>query len=130
MYKKGDLQILDPPCDTIWDKEYGCCETDDHIHADISDARGGGYISRGTLCAFLPHSCSEWIVGGVDEIRALIKDLRAVLPDEQTIVDEDKLEGVTVHKTSAMAPTMSFLRTVFDNIGHAGTDALKFRPGG
>jgi hypothetical protein len=29
--------------------------------------------------AFLPHSCSEWIIGGEDEIKMLIADLQALL---------------------------------------------------
>lgn len=33
--------------------------------------------------AFLPHSCNEWIIGGPDEIRVLIRDLEALL-DETT----------------------------------------------
>ena len=32
---------------------------------------------RAKAAAFLPHSCNEWVVGGVPEIDALIADLKA-----------------------------------------------------
>ena len=30
-------------------------------------------------CVFLPHSCEEWVIGGPEQIRALIHDLEAAL---------------------------------------------------
>lgn len=32
---------------------------------------------------FLPHSCDEWVIGGVDELRLLVADAMALLEEEQ-----------------------------------------------
>ena len=54
MYKKGELQI-----------------------GAERDTRTDDYAS--VFGAFLPHSCNEWIIGGPDEIKALIEDLGMAL---------------------------------------------------
>lgn len=33
------------------------------------------------LVAQLPHSCDEWVIGGPDEIKALIEDLQEALKE-------------------------------------------------
>ena len=30
-------------------------------------------------CAFLPHSCDEWVIGGPNEVKQLIADLQYIL---------------------------------------------------
>mgnify|MGYP001591393944 CR=1 FL=1 len=54
MYKKGELRV-----DTVSDTR-----TDDY-----DDVYG----------AVLPHSCSSWVIGGPEQIKALIEDLQNVL---------------------------------------------------
>lgn len=34
---------------------------------------------RFTPCAWLPHSCDEWVIGGPAQVRALIEDLQEAL---------------------------------------------------
>lgn len=29
--------------------------------------------------AYLPHSCEKWVIGGVENIQAMIDDLKAIL---------------------------------------------------
>ena len=78
MYEKGCLKLLDPPCGTM-DAE-GWCEEwhENHTHT-VTDSRGGGTFITPEICAFLPHSCDEWVIGGEKEIEMLIEDLKAVL---------------------------------------------------
>lgn len=30
-------------------------------------------------CAYLPHSCDEWVIGGPEQIKAMIEDLTELL---------------------------------------------------
>jgi hypothetical protein len=78
MYIQGDLYLVTPPCETT--DEDGFCDLDyDDAHRHVvSDARRGGEKRR-FPAAFLPHSCDEWVIGGPDELRALIEDAQAVL---------------------------------------------------
>ena len=66
MYESGDLKSIVGPCELP-------CEIFEHEHGS------GQALSRspdGTVpVAFLPHSCEEWVIGGVAEARALIFDL-------------------------------------------------------
>jgi hypothetical protein len=73
MYNKGDLKITDLPCAQMDDD--GDCD-DVHCHK-AADARGGSPIPH--PCAFLPHSCQEWAIGGPEQIRAMIEDLTEAL---------------------------------------------------
>jgi len=70
MYRPGDLKLLMPPC-----RQGRDCDCDPPHR--VPDARSGGVV-RGQA-AFLPHSCDEWVIGGPDEVRALIADLQAAL---------------------------------------------------
>ena len=36
--------------------------------------------------AILPHSCGDWIIGGTNEVEALIKDLQDWLVDPPTFI--------------------------------------------
>jgi len=57
-YKKGMVQ---------WDLDY----TTGHENED------GDWVEESV--ASLPHSCDEWVIGGVDEIDLLIEDLTSLL---------------------------------------------------
>jgi len=86
MYQKGDLKLLDPPCDDEYYEEWEeggysgrSCENYDHTHS-IRDARM--YKQKAACispCAYLPHSCDEWVIGGVEQIKTLIEDLQGAL---------------------------------------------------
>jgi len=77
MYDKGDLQITQPPCAPQLKGEMcNRYSTDMHFH-QILDSREDAYIVH--PCAFLPHSCDEWVIGGPQRIQALIDDLTAAL---------------------------------------------------
>ena len=43
---------------------------------DVSDSQSN-YNS--TFSAYLHHSCDEWVIGGPDQIKALIEDLTKAL---------------------------------------------------
>ncbi len=58
------------------------------IHAperiEYSDYVASGYTKEETPegeypLIFLPHSCNEWIIGGAQQARELIKDLEAAI---------------------------------------------------
>lgn len=67
MYKHGELQTAPVGCPSE------CVEHDHPI-----DMRGeDDGISIGG--AFLPHSCEEWVIGGPEQIRMLIRDLEEAL---------------------------------------------------
>jgi hypothetical protein len=72
MYTSDLLGVTPAGC--VVDED-GCCEDWSHDHP--SDARG----DYKTLFdgAFLPHSCEEWVIGGPEEIRLLIRDLENAL---------------------------------------------------
>ena len=59
MYQQGELQIT-------LDGE-GVVDTEN------------GYRASRVPCVHLPHSCDQWVIGGPEQIRALIADLRAAL---------------------------------------------------
>lgn len=79
MYRKGDLAFVDPPCDTF-DEVSGQCDTyeDGHKHF-ATDARDDNYEGVRSPCAYLPHSCDEWVIGDSESIRMLIADLENAL---------------------------------------------------
>ena len=74
MYKQGDVKLLDPPCPTT--EEDGWCGNDQHIHA--LDNEWGETFMVGTQCAYLDHTCEDWIIGGPDEVRTMIDDLLVI----------------------------------------------------
>lgn len=74
MYEKGLLKIIDPPCSTMGD-EYDCFEWE-HVHS-LRDSRSKE--SNVTVAVYLPHSCDNWVIGGPDQIQALINDLQEAL---------------------------------------------------
>jgi hypothetical protein len=79
-YRRGDLQLTVPKIHADCDERGHCwaCDEeglDEHptIHGVI-DARNDCETGEG---AYLPHSCNEWMIGGPEEIAALISDLEA-----------------------------------------------------
>lgn len=74
MYKKGDLNITEPDCDST--NEDGACDDHSHEHR-VMDSRAR--YDRRANAAFLVHSCGEWVIGGPDEIRIMIADLHDAL---------------------------------------------------
>jgi hypothetical protein len=80
MYAKGKLQIVTPPCDTA--DETGLCDYEGVHHHSVYDSSvrdDDPRRDRRAPAVFLPHSCSEWVIGGKAEIQALIEDLQAAL---------------------------------------------------
>jgi len=51
-YKKGKIKV---------DNEYGPMGCEDKV------------------CIYLPHSCDEWIIGGVEEAELMIEDLQEAI---------------------------------------------------
>lgn len=81
MYKKGDLKLVDLPCETfnIDEDDYISCDKDyEHVHY-VVDSRQDGYVKIQHPCVYLPHSCEEWVIGGPDQIEQLISDLKEAL---------------------------------------------------
>ena len=84
MYQSGQLKITTPPCDEyIRDEEIGGCDEQyldpDHGQHFIYDSSQRGTPKCGAGTVYLPHSCDEWVIGGAEQIRALIDDLQAAL---------------------------------------------------
>lgn len=75
MYEKGLIKFTAPPCDAY--KENYFCDCG-YGHSDITDSReAGDSLPAGT--AYLPHSCNEWVIGGREQIEAMIADLQDAL---------------------------------------------------
>lgn len=73
-YQTGDLHWFGPGC---WGGR-----ADDpcagYKHYEPQDPRNGYKGVKGPAL-YLPHSCDEWVIGGEEEIKALIGDLNAAL---------------------------------------------------
>lgn len=88
MYKKGDLQLTDPPCDEDYDPETATCkhwEGKSHVHA-VCDTRDEDetredYYNFYVHGAYLPHSCDEWVIGDEEQIKNMIEDLQVALKE-------------------------------------------------
>ena len=82
MYQKGDLRLLDPPCNEGYEageeNEWTMCDNYHHKHS-VSDDRSRERGDRMPPCAYLPHSCDEWVIGRQEEIEVLIEDLKKAL---------------------------------------------------
>lgn len=86
MYHPGDLKGPDlRPCRPE-DRTNGWCDVHDSFVEDDgscrhgapdTDSRGGWMETPPAAIVWLPHSSEYWIIGGVDQIDALIEDLRA-----------------------------------------------------
>lgn len=74
MYRQGEVRTTTASC--LDADESGYCFEDDHKHR-LRDSRSKNVY--GALTAYLPHSCDEWVIGGVDEIKQMIADLKATL---------------------------------------------------
>lgn len=68
MYKKGMIKVIDPGCedDLICSKYM----QPGHNHRLYNDD-----WNPGDIVAYLPHSCDEWVIGGISEIDIMIEDL-------------------------------------------------------
>jgi hypothetical protein len=61
-YQRGDVSVAVPRC-----ADPSTCEHDHRFY-------------HGTeLTVYLPHSCNEWVIGGVAEVEMMIEDLQAAL---------------------------------------------------
>ena len=72
MYTPGLLHVAPAGC--VVDED-GYCDASDHDHP--ADSRAGYKGLFGGV--YLPHSCEEWVVGGPEQIRILIRDLENAL---------------------------------------------------
>jgi hypothetical protein len=81
MYKTGDLDRTQPLCafakkeEEEHDDTVGYCWDCESSHS-FTDSRGSLGDVRHPAVA-LPHSCDAWVIGGLEEVLALIKDLQA-----------------------------------------------------
>jgi len=76
-YRRGDLKIARSCVHAV-------CESDDSSICDedyetirwVYDSRTP---KQGQVrdVAFLPHSCDQWVIGGKEQVRAIIEDLEA-----------------------------------------------------
>ena len=74
MYKKHDLTLTGPCTDTHddWDEV-------PHYHVY------GHFDVYPHPVAYLNHSCDEWVIGGAEEVQAMIDDLTAILAQLKTL---------------------------------------------
>lgn len=81
MYVKGTLQITKdcghPEC-----QDSSICEQTFEQRA-VLDSKTDDYDRVSGV--YLPHSCDEWVIGGPDQIRALIADLEEMLPSAEAL---------------------------------------------
>lgn len=71
MYEKGQLEITEK-CEPS-DCYTGNLETRTHYHVY------GHFAVFPYPVVYLPHSCDEWLIGGPEQIQALIDDLTQAL---------------------------------------------------
>jgi hypothetical protein len=62
MYQRGDLRM----------------KTNHIDHSRVDDSRND-YADLNDGDLYLPHSCGEWVIGGKEQITALIEDLQVAL---------------------------------------------------
>lgn len=92
MYKKGLLEITTPLSECSSRDEDGDCASykyacEAHNH-DVYDSRDA--IKFDAYTAFLPHSCDAWVIGGPEQIKAMIEDLQAILKESEKMYEEVK----------------------------------------
>jgi hypothetical protein len=85
MYTKGLLRVVTPPCERV--NKFGYCPDEHHEHR-VTDYCNDYLITEGEFCVFLPHSCDSWVIGGVDEVCALINDLIEVVVSRLPLGEE------------------------------------------
>jgi len=88
-YKPGALQVFPavpkdcPNCEKHRGAVYPCGDHETHdgeFRQTRDDSNGDGYDWRDPHVA-LEHSCDAWIIGGPEQIKALIADLSAALKE-------------------------------------------------
>lgn len=57
----------------------------------IPPGEGAAYLADDPNAVRLEHSCGEWEIGGPDEVRALIRDLKGVLNKMQPHAMDDPI---------------------------------------
>lgn len=76
MYSADELQELTPVCEKV--DEFGNCYIKGHFH-HMYDSRTIISEECSVPSVSLSHSCGEWVIGGLEQIKMLIADLQAVL---------------------------------------------------
>ena len=69
MYEVGDITLSDK----------NGCNLAKHFDAKILDGRANNYDGYDSQVAYMPHSCDEWVIGGVQQVRQMIADLQQAL---------------------------------------------------
>lgn len=77
-YREGMLRVVNHPHSEDCYSHHGeACA----LYFERDSFANPVYSPLGT--AYLPHSCDEWVIGGPDQIRALIADLQAALGEDK-----------------------------------------------
>lgn len=79
-YKKGTVRVI---------REYHDFDEDPFIPAAYYDEEELEYFLKNEVVATLNHQCDGWVIGGIEQIDALIEDLiaaRKKLVDNQAAV--------------------------------------------
>jgi hypothetical protein len=80
-YKPGDLKRT-KECGhaACISEDTFVCDVDYETQRSVSDSRSRETrYQLGSGIVYLEHSCDEWVIGGPEEIKALMSDLDAVL---------------------------------------------------
>lgn len=75
-YKRGDVKLIQP-CPTREKSKDKYCECEDEDHHAIYGYVNDRYVPLQSG-AYLHHSCDEWVIGGLEEVEAMIGDLRQI----------------------------------------------------
>jgi len=78
MYKKHDL-TLTGPCTEMHDNWDEPPQSNPHFHVY------GHFEAFPYPVVYLEHSCDEWVIGGVQEVQAMIDDLTDILAQLKTL---------------------------------------------
>ena len=67
------------------------------------DVTWGNYDSNSDYTFYLPHQCDEWVIGGIEEVEALIENLqktaKQVRESHPDLVDADEEKHTVKLKT-------------------------------
>jgi hypothetical protein len=89
MYEQGLVKQVLPPCEAYveHDDYIDCDQLDEegHVHF-VWDERSESDERVKAPCAYLPHSCDQWVIGGPEQIRLMIADLQEILKVMESVV--------------------------------------------
>jgi len=95
----GELKWTTPKKSEECGDHYCCEDTCEEVHG-VVDTRSDTYdLVKNAV--YLPHSCDEWVIGGIEQVKKLIVDLEIWLETQEEVaplkVLADQEHSCSVH---------------------------------